>query len=123
MKNQKYTNFQEYLDLYPTEVQKKLKTLRELILNLAPKAEETISYGIPAFKLNGKAFIYIAAYENHISVYPFPYGEDEFQKLSEGYKTSKGTIQFQLDKETPLALVKKIVQYRIDENSHKFAKA
>ena len=87
---------------------------------LLPKAEEAISYGIPAFNLNGRYLIYFAGYKKHIGLYPVPSGNKIFEKDFAPYNTSgKGTIQFPLDKPMPISLVTKIVKFRMKENSEK----
>ena len=96
-----------YLSLQPENVQSKLEKLRQIIKAAAPDAEEVISYGMPAFRLNGM-LVYFAGFKNHYSFFPgnaslIANMEEELK----GYKTSKGTIQFELDKPLPVALIKK----------------
>lgn len=107
-------NIDEFIAQYPKEVQEKLQAIRSVIRKAAPKAEEAISYGIPAFKLNGN-LIFFAAFTKHISIYPRP-RTPEFAKLLAPYKGGKGTIQFPLDEPLPMPLIRKIVKYRIAEN-------
>ena len=105
-----------YLSLQPENVQTKLKKLRQVIKAAAPGAEEVISYGMPAFRLNGM-LVYFAGFKNHYSI--FPGNSLLIATMAEelkGYKTSKGTIQFQLDKPVPVALIKKIIKARVMEN-------
>lgn len=113
------TNINEYIDKYPKEVKVKLKALRLLTKKLAPKAIETISYGMPTFKLNNKNLVHFAAFKNHIGFYPLPSGVNEFKKLTKRYKTSKGAVQFPLDQEIPLDLVSEIIKFRILEITNK----
>jgi uncharacterized protein YdhG (YjbR/CyaY superfamily) len=105
----------QYIAGYPKDVQASLNQIRALIRKLAPKATETISYGIPTFRLNGNV-VHFAAYKNHIGFYPTSSGVSAFKKELSGYPTSKGTVQFALDKPLPRALIRKIVQFRIKEN-------
>lgn len=106
-------NIDEYIAGFPKETQELLEQIRETVKNTVPDAEETISYGMPAFNYNGKYLIYFAAYKRHIGVYPVPSGYKEFEKAFSAYKTSgKGTVQFPLDKPIPVDLIVKIVQYR-----------
>jgi len=117
-------NFQtidEYIKSFPRDVQKKLESIRQTIKKFAPEAEEMISYQIPTFKLNGP-LIYFAGFKNHVSVYPAPRSVPEFKKELSAYKGGKGTVQFPLDKPIPLSLIKKIVKYRLKENSAKTTK-
>ena len=114
------TNFKsvdDYIKTFPVDVQKILKSVRKTIKEGVPDAEETISYQIPTFKLKGKYVIYFAGWANHISVYPKPRSNDALTKQLSIYKGGKGTVQFPLDKPMPLSLIKKIVKYRVKENS------
>jgi uncharacterized protein YdhG (YjbR/CyaY superfamily) len=105
----------EYIAMFPQNVQDILKKLRRVIRQSVPGAEETISYGIPTFKLNGN-LVHFAAYRNHIGFYPTSSGIEAFKKELLSYKWAKGSVQFPLDKPLPFDLVKKIVAYRVREN-------
>jgi uncharacterized protein YdhG (YjbR/CyaY superfamily) len=119
----KPTTIDEYIAAFPDDVQKKLEQVRTTIKKAAPGAEERISYGIPAFNLNGQYLIYFAGYKKHIGMYPVPGGVKEFEKDFAPYYTSgKGTIQFPLDKPMPAGLIKKIVKFRINNNAEKAKK-
>ncbi len=116
----KPANFKQYVSELPSTTQKILKQIRASILKFIPGAEEVISYGIPAFKLNGRFVIYFAGYKKHIGVYPVPKANKAFEKDFSFYKTSgKGSIQFPLDKPIPFDLINKIVAFRIAENVKK----
>jgi uncharacterized protein YdhG (YjbR/CyaY superfamily) len=106
----------EYIAGFPTDVQKILQKIRMTIRKAAPGAEETISYAIPCFKLNGRYLIYFAGFRNHTSIYPAPRGAEEFTEELAAYEGGKGTVQFPLDKPIPIGLIKRIVKYRIKEN-------
>lgn len=116
---QKVKTISEYIKGQSGEVTKRLKTINELITKLAPKAVSTISYGMPAYKLNGKVLIYFAAFKNHVSIYPFPSTLEVFKKQTSNYKTSKGTIQFQNNEKLPIGLIIKIIRFRINEITRK----
>lgn len=105
----------DYINQFPDDIKSKLETIRAAIKKAAPKATEVISYGMPAFKQN-KVLVYFAAGKNHIGFYPTPKPIIVFRKELEGYKTSKGAIQFPLDKKIPLTLISKIVKYRVTED-------
>lgn len=110
---------EEYLNLFPEMQRNILEKIRKTIRDTAPKAEETISYGMPGYKLNG-ALVYFGGFKDHCSFFPGSYGViKQFGKDLKEYKTSKGTIQFPLDKQIPSALIKKMVQARIKENEIK----
>ena len=108
----------EYIALFPKDVQEVLEKLRRVIRESAPQAEEAINYGIPTFKLKGN-LVHFAAYKKHIGFYPASSGIKAFEKELSPYQLSKGTVQFPMDKPIPFDVVKKIVAYRVRENSDK----
>jgi uncharacterized protein YdhG (YjbR/CyaY superfamily) len=94
-----------------------LQKLRETIHTVAPKAEECISYGIPAFRLNGHLLVFFGAWANHCSFYPGSSATlKNFRDDLKSFQISKGTIRFSPDNPIPIALVKKLVKARIAEN-------
>ena len=101
-----------YINQFPEEIKSKLETIRSAIKKAAPKSTEVISYGMPAFKQN-KVLVYFAVGKNHIGFYPTPKPIVVFSKELESYKTSKGAIQFTLDKKIPLSLISKITKFRV----------
>jgi uncharacterized protein YdhG (YjbR/CyaY superfamily) len=113
-----YKDINEYIAGFPTETQKKLEQIRMIIKKAAPDAEETISYGMPAFKLYGN-LVYFAAFTNHIGFYSLPSGNETFKKELSVYKTGRGSVQFPLDKPMPLDLISEIVKFRVAENLQK----
>ncbi len=110
----------EYIAGFSPEIQEKLETIRATIRKAAPKAEEAISYMMPTFKLRGN-LVHFAAFKNHIGFYPGASGIAAFQEELAGYETSKGTVQFPLDKRVPLTLITKIVKFRVQQNLDKAA--
>ena len=108
-------NIDEYIKGWPKDIQAKLQAMRETIQKAAPEAEEAISYAMPTFKLNGN-LVHFAAYQNHVGFYPVPSGMKEFEKELSVYKSGKGSAQFPHDQPLPLALVTKIVRFRVKEN-------
>jgi len=115
MESNKVTSIDAYIANCPKDIQKKLKDLRATIRAAAPDATEIISYQIPTFYLKGN-LVHFAAYKNHIGFYPTPSGVQAFIKETAKYASTKGTIQFPLDKPLPLELVSKIVKFRVKEN-------
>ncbi len=105
----------EYIKSFPENIQEKLKEIRNLVKKIAPNTTETISYGMPTFKLNGKNLVHFAGYKSHIGFYPTPSALTNFEKELSNYKTSKGTAQFKLDEDLPAKLIEKMVQFRIKE--------
>ncbi|MEK5333257.1 iron chaperone [Lysinibacillus sp. FSL W8-0992] len=108
----------EYILQYPQEIQEILKTIRKVIKESAPNAEEKISYRMPTFVLNGN-LVHFAAYKNHIGFYPTSSGINNFQDELSGYKTSKGAVQFPIEKPIPYGLISQIVKFRVAENQSK----
>jgi uncharacterized protein YdhG (YjbR/CyaY superfamily) len=111
-----FTSMDEYIASFPEDVQKILKELRQTIQAAAPEAEETISYNLPTFTLNGKYLIYFAGWKNHISIYPIPAGSEAFNKQVSKYVEGKGTLKFPLNKPIPLTLITKMVKLKVTEN-------
>jgi uncharacterized protein YdhG (YjbR/CyaY superfamily) len=110
----------EYIAKFPKNVRDVLEELRRVIKDSAPEADEAISYGMPAFKLNGKNLVFFAAWKNHVGFYPGgPSAIEAFKKELSPFKQAKGTVQFPLDKPIPFDLVKKIVKFRVRENELK----
>lgn len=105
----------KYILLFPKETQLLLNQIRKTIKEVAPNAEETISYGIPTFKLQGN-LVHFAAYKNHIGFYPTPSGVQAFKSELTMYKQSKGAVQFPINKPIPFNLVKRIILFRVKEN-------
>lgn len=104
----------DYHTLQPVEFREVLEQVRFAIKEAAPMATETISYGMPAFKQNS-VLVYYALNKKHIGFYPTPGPIAHFKQELESYKTSKGAIQFPLDKPLPLDLIKEMVRFRLEE--------
>lgn len=115
----RFGTMDEYIKTFPNDVQRILRKLRETIRKAAPGAEETISYQIPTFTLNGRSLVYFAAWRTHVSIYPIPTGTAGFRKELAPYKRGKGTVQFPLNRAVPYDLVREIVRFRMKESSPK----
>ncbi len=112
------TNFktvEEYVHTFPKNVWDILEKVRQSIKKAAPMAEETISYQMPTYKLNGN-LVYYAAWKNHIGFYPTADAIKKFKNELAEYKSAKGSVQFPYDKPIPLSLIEKIVKYRVKTN-------
>ncbi len=116
--NTEIKTIDQYIATQPTDVATILEKVRTTIRKVAPEAEETIGYGIPTFKLNGN-LVHIAGYKNHIGFYPGATGVEAFTSEIKSYKTSKGTIQFQLNEPIPYDLIAKITTFRVQQNLQK----
>ena len=115
MERTKPASVSAYMAGFPPDAKKILEQIRSLIRETVPEAEESISYDIPTYKVNGKPVIYFAGFRNHVSVYPAPRGVAPFDKELAAYKGGKGTVQFPLTGSLPEALIKKIVAFRLQE--------
>jgi uncharacterized protein YdhG (YjbR/CyaY superfamily) len=116
-----FETIDEYIAMFPCDVQAILEELRQTIRDSAPDAEEVISYQMPAFRLNG-ILVFFAAFKSHIGFYPTSSGVSVFRKELSSYEVSKGTIRFPIDEPLPFDLIKKIVRYRVKENLGKMKK-
>lgn len=112
----KFNSVDEYIASFPEETQKVLEEVRAIIKSIVPDARENISYQIAAFEVNGKNFIHIAGWKQHISIYPIPAGTDAFNKEIAKYADGKGTMKFPLDKPLPLKLIEKAIKYRLTDH-------
>lgn len=105
----------KYISGFPAEVQKRLNEIRKTIFELAPQATERICMRMPTYDLNGKWFVHFAGFEKHIGFYPQPEGITAFKEKLADYKTSKGAVQFPLNKPLPIDLIREIICYRVNE--------
>jgi uncharacterized protein YdhG (YjbR/CyaY superfamily) len=114
---QKLKTIDQYLAGVKADQRVALEKLRKIIRASAPKLEECISYGIPAFRLNGRSLVFFGAWANHCSFYP---GSSttlkKFRDDLKSFQITKGTVRFSPDNPLPPALVKKLVKARIAEN-------
>jgi len=116
--NLKPKTIDEYLAGVNADHRGVLEKLRKVIHAVAPKAEECISYGIPAFRLNGRSLVFFGAWANHCAFYPGSSATlKKFWNELRDFQTSKGTLRFSPDKPVPVALVKKLLKARIAENN------
>src|SRR6478672_329892 len=111
-------NFDEYISTRPPSVRKILERIRRVIRKAAPGAQETISYGIPAFRLDG-ILLYFAAFKNHVGLYPPIRGDARLQRAMAPYAGEKGNLRFRLDEPIPYALIERIAKLRARQNRAK----
>ncbi len=105
-----------YLAALPVQARTRMLEIRRIIRSVAPGATETFSYRIPGFRLDGKVFVYYAAFAAHCSLYPMGATIRRAHAAAlKGFKTSTGTIQFPLDRPLPSALVKRLIKSRVAE--------
>lgn len=119
----KHLSIDEYIATFPEDVQGILQEIRAVIRSAAHEAVETISYDMPTFNLNGTYLIYFAGWKKHIALYPVTGKISEVlaAELS-GYKGTKGSVHFPLNKPMPLDLIRRITELRIAENQKAAAK-
>ncbi|MDB5252774.1 MAG: hypothetical protein JWP27_1943 [Flaviaesturariibacter sp.] len=118
MASQRFENVDMYIAAFPAATQARLKSLRRAIRAAAPKAEEVISYNMPAYKYKG-VLAYFAAYAAHVGFYPTAAPLVAFAPELTSFVTSKGTVRFPLDRPIPQALVKRMVRFQAARNEEK----
>ena len=112
------SSIDEYIADFPPETQARLEELRALIKRAAPDATETISYAIPTFDLNGH-LVHFAGFKKHVGFYPTGRGVDAFAEELKPYKSGKGSVQFPLGEPLPTDLIRRIVEFRVGQNTGK----
>lgn len=115
-------NVETYIASSPAEVREILQKIRAIIKEKAPEAVESLNYGMPSYKIYGRALVYFAAFKNHIGFYAMPSGHEKFKKELSGYKQGKGSVQFPLGIPVPFDLIARIVEFRVYENALKSKK-
>lgn len=106
----------EYIKTFPSDIQSLLEKVRATIIKKAPQAIESIAYGMPAYKTNGKPLVYFAGYKNHIGFYATPTAHSGFAEELSKYKQGKGSVQFPVNSPIPYELIERIVEYRVTQN-------
>lgn len=109
------TTIDEYIAGFPPDVQEILQKIRAVIREAAPGAQETIKYRMPTFTLQGN-LVHFAAFKKHIGFYPVPSGIEKFKDELARYVGGKGSVQFPLSQPIPYDLIRRIVQFRVQEN-------
>jgi uncharacterized protein YdhG (YjbR/CyaY superfamily) len=113
------TSIDEYVATFPPQTRRMLEELRALIRAGAPTATETISYAIPTFDLSGRHLLHFAGYEKHVGLYPVPSGVEAFEEELAPYRSGKASARFALDRPLPTELIRRIVAYRVEENTRR----
>jgi uncharacterized protein YdhG (YjbR/CyaY superfamily) len=101
----KFETVEAYLGSFPDEVRPVLEQVRTAIRAAVPGAQETISYDIPTFKLDGRAVVYFAGWKHHVSVYPIPRADEALERDLAPFRAAKGTLKFPLDRPIPYELI------------------
>jgi len=103
----------EYIDAFVGDVRERLVSMRDTVRAVAPDAVESIAYGMPAYKLDGKPLVYFAGYAGHVGFYATPNGHEAFADEFASYKQGKGSVQFPHTSPLPLDLVRRVVEFRV----------
>ena len=103
----------DYIQAFGGETQDRLTIIRSLIRESAPDAIEDFAYQMPAYKLHDKPLVYFAGYTHHIGFYATPNSHKAFEKEFSQYKQGKGSVQFPHDMPLPLALIQKVIAFRV----------
>ena len=106
----------KYIAQYKGDVGRRLEEMRQVIREIAPTAVESIAYGMPAYKLDGKPLVYFAAFPNHIGFYATPNAHEAFKKEFAPYKQGKGSVQFPHNELLPIELIRRVVEYRVAQH-------
>ena len=112
-----FANVDDYVGSFPEDVQGVLAEIRRTIHHAVPGASESISYKIPTVTLNGRSFVYFAAWKSHVSLYPVPAGDVKFQDEIAPYRASRGTVHFPLGKPIPYDLIGRMAAHLARETS------
>lgn len=111
----KPTTIAQYIASFEDDTKTRLALLYKTIKNELPEADESISYGLPTFKINNHPVIYFGGFSHHIGLYATPDGHAEFEEELSKYKRGKGSVQFPDDRPLPLDLVRRIARYRYEQ--------
>ena len=112
----------DYIAGFPAGTQDVLREMRALIAATAPDATETISYAIPTFDLGGRHLVHFAGFAKHVGFYQVPSGMEAFKEELAPYRSGKGSAQFPLGQPLPADLIRRIVAFRVEENTRKTSK-
>ncbi len=115
MANTNFQSIDEYIGSQPISVRPVLEQVRDVIRKALPGAVETISYQLPAFKIDGRLVIWFAGWKKHYALYPGARAPEVFAKELEPYELSKGTVRFPLDKPVPVKLITRLAKFRAQE--------
>ena len=113
MNSHRTETIDDYIAAFPKDVQSQLQQVRRAIAKAAPGADESISYRIPTFKLNGRPLIYFAGFKTHIGLYPVQADSAGFSQAMARYASGKATLKFPLDQPMPLGLIATVVKAKL----------
>lgn len=119
MKGSTASNVDEYIRQSPEAIRDRLQRMREIIRREAPDAVESISYMMPAYKMNGKPLVYFGGYPRHVGFYATPTGHAAFASDLASYKQGKGSVQFPHNRALPEDLICRMVRFRVNEETQR----
>jgi uncharacterized protein YdhG (YjbR/CyaY superfamily) len=105
----------QYINDKSSDIQHLIHEIRKIIFLKAPLVDEGFSYGMPAYKLNGKPLLYFGVFKNHLGVYALPAAHATFAEKLQGFKQSKGAVQFPFHQEMPFDLISELIDLRINQ--------
>ncbi|TQF65767.1 hypothetical protein FK531_20265 [Rhodococcus spelaei] len=114
---EKFVTVDEYIASFPDDVRAILEQIRAAIHRTVPEATEKISYDIPTATLDGKHLVYFAGWKHHVSVYPLPAGDPEFERELAPYRSGPGTAKFPLGKPVPYELIERMVELLVEQRA------
>lgn len=110
----KFANIDEYIRLFPDEVQEILEQIRRTIRNAVPTADEVISYQMPTIRLDGQRLVHFAAWKHHVAIYPpIPTAEEPLEQELAPYRDAKGTVKFSLSEPIPYDVIERLVTFLV----------
>jgi uncharacterized protein YdhG (YjbR/CyaY superfamily) len=112
-------DFDDYRKRFPKDAQRALREVRLAVKKAAPRAQETISYNLPAFALDGKPVVWFGAFKAHIGFYPGAAAIAAFENDLSKYETARGSARFPLDRPLPLGLITRIVKFAVRRSAQK----
>jgi uncharacterized protein YdhG (YjbR/CyaY superfamily) len=104
-----------YIAARPAEVRARLTSIRTAVHRHVPDAGERISYGMPAFTLDDRPIMFVAAWKHHLSIYPIPQGDGDFRERIKSHRAAKGTLRFPLNEPLDLTLIAAIARFAAQE--------
>ncbi|MEK8226106.1 DUF1801 domain-containing protein [Oerskovia sp. M15] len=110
-----FATVDEYIASFPPETGSVLEEIRRAIHRVVPGAGEKISYQIPAVTAGGRVIVYFAGWKHHVSLYPVPDGDEDFERLVAPYRASKGTLKFLLKEPVPYGVIETVTRHLLDQ--------
>ena len=111
-----FATVDDYIGSFPPETQEVLQEMRRTIHRVVPDAGEKISYQIPAVTAQGRVIVYFAGWKHHVSLYPVPDGDEDFERLVAPYRASKGTLKFLLKEAVPYGVIETVSRRHLDQH-------